>query len=74
MKIKGKDIVRVWTSDGRNNNAVWCETSDKQYYKIKAGELLKALQTVDTFNTKLARKHTYLEISNEDVEDTQEEA
>jgi len=65
--IQGKDIVAVWTSDGRNNNAVWCETSDKQYYKIKAGELLKALQTVDTFNTKLARKHTYLEISNEDV-------
>ena len=46
--IEGKDIVRVWTSNGRNNNAVWCETSDGQYYKIKAGELLKSLQTVDT--------------------------
>ena len=65
--INGKDIVRVWTSNGRNNNSVWCETSDGQYYKIKASELLKSLQTVDTFNTKLARKHTYLEISSEDV-------
>ena len=65
--INGKDIVQVWTSDGRNNNSVWCETSDGQYYKIKASELLKSLQTVDTFNTKLARKHTYLEISSEDV-------
>jgi hypothetical protein len=64
--IEGKDIVQVWTSDGRNNNSVWCETSDGQYYKIKASELCKALQKVDTFNTKLARKHTYLEISGEE--------
>ena len=63
--VEGKDIVRVWTSDGRNNNAVWCETSDKQYYKIKAGELLKALQTVDTFNTKQSRVHKYLTINEE---------
>ena len=46
--VEGKDIVQVWTSDGRNNNSVWCETSDGQYYKIKASELLKSLQKVDT--------------------------
>tara|TARA_R100001082_G_C4211312_1_gene95209 strand:- start:122 stop:310 length:189 start_codon:yes stop_codon:yes gene_type:complete len=60
--IKGKDIVAVWTSNGRNNNSVWCETKDNKYYKIKATELFKALQLVDTFNTKQPRKHIYLEI------------
>ena len=65
--IEGKEIVRVWTSNGRNNNAVWCETSDGQYYKIKAGELLKSLQTVDTLVATQSRVHKYLTIEGEAV-------
>jgi len=63
--VEGKDIVRVWTSDGRNNNSVWCETSDGQYYKIKAKELLKSLQTVDTLVATQSRVHKYLTINEE---------
>ena len=63
--VAGKDIVRVWTSDGRNNNAVWCETSDGQYYKIKASELLKSLQKVDTLVATQSRVHKYLTINEE---------
>ena len=60
--VEGKDIVQVWTSDGRNNNSVWCETSDGQYYKIKASELLKSLQKVDTLVATQSRVHKYLTI------------
>ena len=63
--VEGKDIVQVWTSDGRNNNSVWCETSDGQYYKIKASELLKSLQKVDTLVATQSRVHKYLTINEE---------
>jgi hypothetical protein len=62
--IKSSTIKYIWTSDGRNNDSVWCQTEDALIYKIKAKEITKLFLQADVLlEAKLARKHTYLTLA-----------